>query len=161
MSNEVFVVGDTHFGHRKIIEFEHASRPFDTIEAHDEALVANWNSVVGKKDTVIHLGDVLFGAHSFAILPRLNGVKKLVMGNHDRYPSAKYLEHFSKLLGSAEDEDCLLTHIPIHPGQFSRYRLNIHGHSHSKKLDDPRYVCVSAECVGLRPVLLRELIRKP
>ena len=158
MSNDIYVIGDTHFGHRAIINFEKANRPFATIEEHDEALVEAWNSVVKKKDSVYHLGDVLFGEGSFQLLYRLNGLKKLVMGNHDRYPSEKYLRHFSKLLGSAEVDGCILTHIPVHPCQFPRYRLNIHGHSQSKALDDPRYVCVSAEQTGLKPVPLRQLI---
>ena len=158
--NEVFVIGDTHFGHKRIIEFERENRPFDSIEAHDQTLVERWNAVVGKKDSVIHLGDAVFGAGSFGVLARLNGVKKLVMGNHDRYPAARYLEHFTKIMGSAEYGDCILTHIPVHPCQFPRYRLNIHGHMHSEKIEDPRYVCVSAEHTGLKPVRLLDIIAR-
>lgn len=149
-----FLIGDTHFGHRKIIQFESAFRPFQTIEEHDEALVDRWNSVVKKHDTVWHLGDVLFGRHSFRHLGRLNGVKKLVMGNHDAYPSALYLEHFNRIVGVAEVAGCILTHIPVHESQFPRYRFNIHGHLHSRKLDDRRYICVSAEHHNLTPVAL-------
>ena len=38
-----------------------------------------WNATVKPKDTVWHLGDMLFGRGSFATLRLLNGVKKLVM----------------------------------------------------------------------------------
>lgn len=153
-----FLIGDTHFGHKKIIGFEGVARPFATIEEHDEALIANWNGVVGPKDTVWHLGDVLFGSHSFAVLPRLQGIKKLVMGNHDRYPSARYLEHFNMVCGAAELRNCVLTHIPIHESQFRRYRANIHGHLHSRKLPDQRYFCVSAEHIALTPIALDDVI---
>lgn len=156
--NEVFVIADTHFGHRAIINFEAEKRPFATIEEHDEALVENWNKVVRKGDTVWHLGDVLFGAKAFGLIHRLNGVKKLVLGNHDLFPTARYLQYFNRVAGVMPYRDCVLSHIPVHPGQFGRYRLNVHGHLHSKKLDDPRYVCVSAEQTGLRPVLLESLI---
>ena len=152
-----FLIGDTHFGHKKIIEFEAGNRQFATIEEHDEALIANWNGAVGPKDTVWHLGDVLFGSHSFAVLPRLNGIKKLVMGNHDRYPIARYVEHFSQIVGAAEIRNCVLTHIPIHESQFRRYKANIHGHLHSRKLDDSRYICVSAEHINLTPVALDDI----
>lgn len=156
--NRIFVIGDTHFGHRKVLEFEKINRPFATIEEHDEELVARWNKVVRKGDTVWHLGDVLFGTDAFKYLPRLHGIKKLVMGNHDMYPTARYLEHFSSLVGAVKIKDCILTHIPIHPSEFYRWKLNIHGHTHGKKIDDKRYVCVSAEHTNLAPVELDRLI---
>jgi len=156
--NRVFVVADTHFGHKKVIEFEKEKRPFVTIQEHDAELVRRWNSTVKKNDTVWHLGDVLFGRESFSILPKLNGLKRLVLGNHDHYPSADYLRYFSKVLGAVELKGCLLTHVPIHPDQFYRYRLNIHGHMHSGKLEDSRYVCVSVEHTGLAPILLDEVL---
>lgn len=158
MSGRLFVIGDTHFGHHNILGFESAHRPFATIEEHDEALVERWNAVVRPRDTVWHLGDVLFGRHSFRHLSRLNGTKKLVAGNHDCYPTALYLEHFNRVVGSAEVKGCILTHIPVHESQFRRYKLNIHGHLHSRRIADPRYVCVSAEHYGLAPVELDRVI---
>jgi len=156
--NKVFIIGDTHFGHKKILEFEAEHRPFKTIEEHDETLIDNWNSVVNKNDTVWHMGDVLFGRDSFKYLPRLNGVKKLVMGNHDHYPIELYKEHFSKIFGAVKLRDYILTHVPIHPYQFYRFKGNIHGHMHSDSLDDKRYINVSAEIIGLKPILLDTLL---
>lgn len=160
MSGQLFVIADTHFGHRRILEFEAKARPFATIEEHNEALVERWNSVVRPRDTVWHLGDVLFGKRTFWYLSRLNGTKKLVAGNHDQYPTQDYLQYFSRVVGAAEVRDCILTHIPVHPGQFSRFKFNIHGHLHSKKLDDPRYICVSAEHTNLTPVPLDDLLNR-
>lgn len=160
VNNRVFVIADTHFGHKKIVQFEAATRPFASVEEHDAELVRRWNATVNKHDTVWHLGDVLFGVEAFATLALLNGVKKLVLGNHDRYPCASYLEHFSQVTGAAEVRGCIMTHIPIHPGQFRRYRANIHGHLHSNKLDDPRYICVSAEHTGLAPKLLDTVLHE-
>lgn len=156
--NRVFVMADTHFGHKKIIQFENKARPFSSIEEHDEELVRRWNSTVRKNDTVWHLGDVLFGRAAFSTLSRLNGVKKLVMGNHDRYPSVLYLEHFNQVLGAAEVRGCIMTHIPVSSAQFARYKANIHGHLHSNIMADPRYINVSAEHTGLAPVLLDSLL---
>jgi calcineurin-like phosphoesterase family protein len=159
--NRLFVTADTHFGHKKVIEFEAAHRPFTTIEEHDRELVRRWNAVVKKKDTVWHLGDVLFGADAFLLLRELNGIKKLVMGNHDQYPTSKYLEHFTKVVAGYEHGGCLLTHIPVHESQlFARYKANIHGHLHHKQVGDPRYICVSVEQTGLAPVLLTDVIRR-
>ena len=154
MSNRVFVIGDTHFGHKKILDFEKDSRPFLTIEEHDQYLVDSWNRTVNKNDVVWHLGDVLFGEHSFDTLAKLNGTKHLVMGNHDVYPMEKYKQHFNKVVGAVKLRNFIFTHIPVHPSQFYRFTGNIHGHMHSAFLDDKRYINVSAEHLGLTPKLL-------
>lgn len=161
MNATVYVIADTHFGHRKIIGFEAGARPFATIEDHDRELVTRWNSVVRKNDTVWHLGDVYFGGRdAHLILGQLNGIKRLVMGNHDRYPLALYQRYFSKIYGVMELHNCILTHVPVHPYQLEkRFKANIHGHSHSFKLNDPRYICVSVEQVNLTPVPLLRLIQ--
>lgn len=156
--NRAFVIADLHLKHEKVIEFEQEHRPFSTIEEHDEELIYRFNSVVKKRDTAWILGDLIFKKSGFELIARLNGIKRLVIGNHDLYPSGEYLKYFNKLYSCAEYEGCLLTHIPIHPSQFRRYRLNIHGHLHHNVIDDPRYVCVSAEQVNLTPVLLSDLI---
>ena len=154
----VYVISDTHFGHKRILEFEAAHRPFQIIEEHDRELVDRWNAVVRKDDTVWHLGDVYFGRNGHHILAYLNGTKKLVMGNHDHYPMERYQTYFTKIAGAAEWGGALLTHIPVHDSQKRRYVKNVHGHTHSRKLDDPWYVPVSVEHTGLAPVLLRSLL---
>jgi calcineurin-like phosphoesterase family protein len=52
---KTFVIADTHFGHENIIKYE--SRPFKNTEEMNQALIKNWNSVVGEKDIVYFLGD--------------------------------------------------------------------------------------------------------
>ncbi len=55
----IFIVSDTHFSHRGIVQFLRADgqkeRPWNNIEEMDEALVKNWNSVVRPKDKIYHL----------------------------------------------------------------------------------------------------------
>lgn len=157
--NNVYIIANTHFGHKKIIEFEKEKRPFATIEAHDYELVQRWNSVVRPKDTVWHLGDVFFGKDGHLVLGSLNGIKKLVLGNHDHYPLEIYQRYFSKIFGAAQYGHCILTHVPVHESQFHRYRVNIHGHLHHKTIPDKRYRCVSAEQTELKPVLLNPLTK--
>lgn len=85
----LFFTADTHFGHTNLTRAGNApdkARPFDTVEEHDERLVKQWNTVVGPRDTVYHLGDVCWGTRKdrYAILGRLNGKIHLIRGNHDR-----------------------------------------------------------------------------
>jgi calcineurin-like phosphoesterase family protein len=84
MNNRIFLTSDTHFFHKNIIEYE--NRPYKDIYDMNESLIENWNTVVGKTDTVYHLGDVGFGNVEAleSIILRLNGRKKLIIGNHDK-----------------------------------------------------------------------------
>jgi calcineurin-like phosphoesterase family protein len=158
--NRIFVIADTHFGHSNIIKYEPVLRPFTTISEHDEALVEYWNETVKPADTVWHLGDVLFGAHNSGTLKRLNGIKKLVMGNHDVYHDMVYTNYFCRVCGTGELKGYILSHVPVHPGQFPRFKGNIHGHMHSKTVEDTRYACVSVEQTNLRPIQLDQVIAR-
>jgi calcineurin-like phosphoesterase family protein len=160
MSGEVFFIADTHFSHKGILEFSKTKpfRDFDTIEEHDEALVHNWNQMVGPKDKVWHLGDAVFGKRNLPILGRLNGRKRLVMGNHDIYGADEYLKYFSSVWGCVEFNGMILSHIPLDKEtNHKRFFLNIHGHMHTDKIEDNWHVCVSVEQLGLRPIPLDEI----
>lgn len=85
MTTEVFATSDTHFGHERNLVL--SNRPFATIEEHDECLISNWNSVVPTDGLTFIVGDAFLGDRlrlMHAYLPRLNGRKILVSGNHDK-----------------------------------------------------------------------------
>lgn len=84
MSN-IYVISDTHFNHKNIIYYCHGSRDFDTVEAMNEAIVENWNSVVSPDDIVYHLGDCFMGKIETVEKygSQLNGEIHAVPGNHD------------------------------------------------------------------------------
>ncbi len=154
MTSRVFVIADLHFGHKKAAE----ARGFSSVDAHDAALDKAWRDVVTKRDVVYVLGDVF--DESFVMT--LPGIKKLAMGNHDKAKMARYLSLFSQVRAYYEFDGCLLSHIPVHPGQFGRYEMNVHGHTHARSImDDERYVPTSVEvCPNFAPMLLRELIEE-
>lgn len=159
MNNRVFTIADTHFGHKGILGLQPNERSFSSIEEHDRVLVERWNAVVKPKDSVWHLGDVFFTKDGHLPLQYLNGIKRLVMGNHDHYPLAIYQQYFKRICGATEYKGCILTHIPVHPEQLEfRFKLNIHGHLHARVIPSPRYRCVSVEQTGLAPVLLSDIL---
>lgn len=160
--SEVYFCADTHFGHRGIIQFSETKpfRPFDTIEEHDEELVKRWNATIGPKDTVWHLGDVVFGKRNLPILSRLNGYKRLVLGNHDVYGAEEYLKYFAKIYGIVEYKGMIFSHAPVHEDQLKRWYLNVHGHLHSKIINDSRWINVSLEQINLTPISYEDLIKK-
>lgn len=60
--------------------------PQESVDAHDNALVENWNAMVKPGDRVYHLGDFCWGdiERVRAIRKRLNGQIYLIKGNHDK-----------------------------------------------------------------------------
>lgn len=155
-TSNVFFIGDTHFGHKKILQFEQNGRQhlFKTIEEHDEALVDNWNKVVRSRDTVYHLGDAAFDNHYH--LGRLKGYKKIILGNHDNDNSLK--EYFERFFGALSYKGWILTHIPVHPKQLEyKFTHNIHGHLHTNTIGDPKYINVSADVINFTPIALEDL----
>jgi calcineurin-like phosphoesterase family protein len=162
----IFFIGDTHFGHKNILKFEPEHRPFKDIKEHDEILIQRWNSVVKSEDDVYHLGDVwLGGSDILKNLNRLNGKKRLILGNHDRQKHLK--EYFQSFHGAMKfDSKFLLTHIPVNPQSLGfRFKYNIHGHTHSKNIMnnniiDERYINVSCEQINLTPISYDDLKKR-
>ncbi len=79
----IFFTSDHHFGHANIIKF--CNRPFDSVADMNEELIKRWNEKIGENDEVYHLGDfALSSSDDFInIIERLNGVKYLIVGNHE------------------------------------------------------------------------------
>jgi len=159
MAENEFVISDNHLGHRGILGLEPESRAFCSIEEHDLAQVRAHNSVIHSNKCVVwFLGDVVWNAYGFRSLSKMRGRKYLVLGNHDTYPADRYLKYFSKVFGVASVGEFILSHVPVHPCQFTRYKGNIHGHLHSKVVGDNHYENVCVERVGFTPVPLDTVI---
>ena len=159
----IWVISDTHFGHTnawKIFKRADGSplRPFQSTEEMDETMVSNWNKVVAPEDHIYHLGDVVINRKSLQIVKRLNGKKRLVRGNHDIFRTQEYIDiGFEEIYGVRvfPKHGFIFSHIPLHPDQLkSRNWINIHGHLHANKLDDPAYKCVCVEHTEYTPILL-------
>lgn len=161
-----FFASDLHLGHENIITFAPERGTFKHIEHHDEVLIENWNSVVKEDDIVIICGDVVFGKQkNLHKVGRLNGRKKLILGNHDMAWSLKELhEYFVKVYGAMEwKKNSIITHVPVHPAQLNRYAFNIHGHLHMHEVmdgttPDPLYINVCMEHIGMKPIHKDEVL---
>ena len=132
-SVRTFFTADTHFGHRLMaLHRGHApgadSRDDVTLEqvhAHDEDIVASWNSVVSAEDVVWHLGDLTLKqtAEIADILRRLNGRIRLVLGNHDRaHPHfrERAVTAQQELLSSGIEYVCTAAQVTIQGGSSGR-----------------------------------------
>lgn len=133
---KIYAISDTHFNHKKIIEY---GRP----ENFEEQILNNLSKVSG--DVLIHCGDFCIGKNVEShekFMEASKGFKKkiLVRGNHDPQSDNWYYEHgwdfvcdsFSnKFFG----KEYIFTHIPL-AEVCTRYFKNIHGHMHGNNHRD-------------------------
>lgn len=165
MTKNVFLISDTHFTHENICKFLREDgvtklRPFANASEMDELMVQNWNSVVQPHDKVYHLGDVFINRKGRFILNRLHGNKVLIKGNHDIFGMEDYTPFFRDIRAYHKLDKAILSHIPLHPQNLTRFKGNIHGHLHEHRIvdqwgkPDPRYQTVCVEHINYTPVEL-------
>ena len=158
-----WVISDTHFGHRKIIEM--TSRPFSNIDSMDRHIIERWNTTVKEKDRIYILGDfALCGRERIQdLLYKLNGQKHLIMGNHDKHKTPTWwrecgFDEVSKY-PIIIDGFVILSHEPFLPIWNSDYFVNIHGHIHNNDLDKFNFFNAGVEVVNYTPVNLDKVIQ--
>lgn len=167
-------IADLHFGHENMAK----KRGFISAHEHDEFIISQWNKVVNKKDTTYIIGDITMEkSTNYAILDRLNGIKRVVLGNHDMQQHVpKLLNHVISVAGMIKKKfneqriTVFLTHCPIHPMELTRVKYNIHGHIHDLNVlkehspgnpfcqKDDRYINVSCEQINYQPKTINELL---
>jgi len=159
MGNTYFI-SDLHFGHKNMALY----RGFNNVEEHDNYIIENWNKKVNKKDCVWILGDISMEKKSeYYKLQKLNGFKKVVLGNHDLSKKShneellKYVNSISEV-AILKKQRIIMTHVPVHVSELEKFEINIHGHLHGKILDDKRYINVSCEVLNYTPKTLKELL---
>jgi calcineurin-like phosphoesterase family protein len=177
VNNKLWIISDTHWGHRNIIKFQ--QRP----ESHDVIMLSEWIARVKEDDQILHLGDVFMGKSGnplrwASVISRLPGEKFLIKGNHDNLKNNVYTE----LAGFTVIEPFVkyghaFTHFPIsvahplfganaerHPDGRNElepaWHTNIHGHIHGNELnplygdkyiEGKTYINVSVEVMNLKP----------
>jgi len=152
---------DTHFGHSNIIRY--CNRPFSDSVEMDNAIIANWNNVVGKDDLVYHLGDFCFGNfdHYFN---QLNGLIIFIKGNHDKIAWQNRAKFYSSSDSYREikvnEQEITLSHYSFRVWNESHYgSWNLYGHSHGSLPDDPnaRAIDVGVDCHKFTPISFEQI----
>lgn len=181
----IFIVGDTHWGHKNIVEGcsewqdKEACRKFKTLDEHNEILIQNINKTVSQDSILYVLGDFIMGGEDnvWKFRKRLN-VKRLhlLLGNHDNairnnnicltddgYINLQSLftsvsDIVDKKIGGIQ---MVLCHYPI----FSYHRqdrgaVHFYGHSHKELNYKPHTKCVSIDChPEFRPFSIEEAVQ--
>lgn len=165
----IFLISDTHFNHKNIIEYE--DRPFASTDEMNQTMIKNWNDRIGEDDIVYHLGDVGLGNVSQLkeIVPQLNGHKVLIKGNHDTKSRQFFLdcgfeEVYNNLMLTVGGVKIYLSHRPeSRPVDGELYDLHFFGHVHTK--GEYPTVCSNGACLCVErwnyaPISLDEVLEK-
>ena len=161
----IFFTSDTHFGHGGALGLYR--RPFASVVAMNEALVAKWNETVGPDDEVWHLGDFAIRQPQAVVadlLARLCGHKHLLAGNNDP-PVTTELDGWASVQPYAEitveDLPLVLCHYPFRSWRgMGKGSVNLHGHCHGRIKPQPRQFDVGVDGWDFRPVALSEILAR-
>ena len=176
----IWFTSDHHFGHHKIIGY--CNRPFNSVGHMDALLEYHWNNVVQPDDVVYYLGDFAMKAPRVAeLLSRLNGIKHLIPGNHDRcHPrigQKKWIPEYIKagvatvqteLELEIAGEQVLLQHFPYRDltNRNQRHHMSrpldegkwlIHGHVHDRWQVKDKQINVGVDVWNFEPVSLEAI----
>lgn len=136
----VFVTSDLHFNHDNIVE---ACGRTTTVDAHNDWIISQCNSVVGVDDVVYHLGDFTLSKNVELIkgyISRLNGQWFMLKGNHDKraWQSIEgctglgdYHETVVTSVETGKKTRLIMCHYPFQSWNMSRHgSVHLHGHTH-------------------------------
>ena len=166
-----FLTADTHFGHQLMINLPSLRRPFTSVDEMDNELISNWNKAVHPRDTVWHLGDFSM-SHTpdrvAEIFNQLNGIKRLVLGNHDVDKKGRPLKSLTALNWASISHAAEITHdgqrivlshyAPYVWNQAHRGAYVAFGHSHGTVQGLPGCIDVGVDAQRLRPISVSEFI---
>ena len=167
-----FFTADWHLYHQNIIEY--TNRPWkDTNQMHQQ-LIYNNNQLVSPEDELWFLGDVCLMSPEFVgkvrkVVEKFNGVKHIVLGNHDEWKAQHYiaagfntahtamwLEHDGKKFYMMHDP-ATYTVIQNEPNSFL-----LCGHIHNlfkHLLPDKRVINVGVDVWEYSPVSIDQIVK--
>lgn len=117
MIYKTFFTSDWHIGHEKVIQLD--GRPFRDLDHMHKVLLNNYNSSVSSDDVCYFLGDMGMGKSQALkdLIPKLNGTKILVLGNHDAGKNVMKNMGFDLVLNGAvlwvANSRVTLSHCPL------------------------------------------------
>ncbi|WKD60905.1 Calcineurin-like phosphoesterase superfamily domain protein [Corynebacterium ciconiae DSM 44920] len=142
--NQIFFTADLHLGHDTVAQH----RGFPNAPAHDNHILSQLATTLGKRDTLYILGDVTdnadweYGLHCLTPIRSLTGAElHLIAGNHDPvHPMhrnwKKHVDEYLRVFSTVTTADttramgrrCLVSHFPYEgdhstPDRYTQWRL--------------------------------------
>lgn len=173
----IWFTSDLHLFHNK--EFIYSDRGYGNIDDHNAAVVANINSLVKPEDDLYILGDLFLNSTDDGInlLKKLNGIKHIILGNHDTDTKVTLLEHnrqeckIGELVFATRIKYkkyyFYLSHYPTITHDFdstdilTKCVINLYGHTHQKEKfynNNPCMYNVGLDAQEMYPVSIDKII---
>ena len=163
----IWFSSDPHYDHANILNFKDSDGKrfrgdlFSSVEEMNEVMIERHNSRVKTGDIWYCGGDVTFKPEKFSRIGcRLNGAKRLILGNHDNPKSLEVMKWFEKVMiwRLFKDEGFVATHIPILERNFRhKVKANLHGHEHQNPTSPP-YFSMCVEHTNYYPLHMDEIV---
>lgn len=155
-----WITSDWHLGEDRMALM---MRPFKDQVDNLESIIQRHNSVVEKDDLVIFVGDAINQnkPEFFDNISRLNGVKVLIRGNHDRpYTDEDFKKYFALIVpeGDGIDLEVRVKDEPVqfwathYPSQAREDKFNLVGHIHSAWKVQLNSINVGVDCNHFYPL---------
>ena len=163
----IFLTADLHTGHTNLIKRGVRSQ-FKDCEEHDNTIINNWNSIVGKDDLIYIVGDVVWNG-DFSLLNKLKGQKIVIKGNHDkkehlcRAKSSNYICNWHYMKGFMYNNNYIfMCHYPMISWDRSFHGSYLaFGHCHgSLRFSQGRSMDVGVDCHNFTPIHIDDFINK-
>ena len=168
---KTWVTSDLHFGHKNIMSFcpDSRRRFRNDVDYMTEAMIKEWNDLIEPADTVYILGDVAFlsGHNAALVMMRLNGIKILVEGNHDRKTLMdvnfrnEFKEVHKYLDITYNGTKVVMFHYPIAEwDQMHRGSVHLHGHLHGGISGMEKFRCrdMGMDATGMIAITMEDAI---
>lgn len=164
-----YITADIHKGHANILKFQHHTRPFQTIEEHDNFIRDNINRKTTVDDTLYILGDVAFGNFDKACLwlESLRPKLFLVQGNHDEkfLKDQRFRDLFVKVCDyhtiTIDKTLVCMSHYPYEVWNKShRGSIMLHGHCHGRPETEARKMDVGLDTNQCMIYTMNEVIAR-
>ena len=173
-SNLMFdwIISDTHFWHDNIVKF--CFRPGyheEDYVLHNRIMFDNWLKLVGEDEEILHLGDIAFFSRDkttrneqVQTISELPGIKKAILGNHDREKRSVYeacgFTVIKDLIIQVKGWEVVFTHYPIRGEDLRDDQINVHGHCHNNSVDGltKRHKNVSVELMSFSPQRIDDIL---
>ena len=114
---QIFFTSDWHIGHANSIVFD--NRPYRDLDHMHSELVKNFNKQVPVDGVTYFLGDVVTHSASLTktVIDQLNGIKILIVGNHDKNYESCYNAGFNVVMHQSiihiQKQPVSLSHCPL------------------------------------------------
>lgn len=171
----IYYTADLHLGHEAILDF--VSRPFTSIDSHDEQIVHNINHRLRGEDRLYVLGDFAWGKMNrvkhYRELIRCKNVH-LIMGNHDpTTTTGRPLPELYRVFQDVRERKLLKDHllgVGVQRIYMDHYPVwnwpamdsgsyHLHGHVHGSDPSPREHVYdVGVDCWDYKPVTLMEIV---